>query len=218
LKPKAAQLREMLESYKRIAQIRHELSAVNTLSTDLNTDAFEREMEEDGEKLVFKPMDYIDMVCWKQWSDTFEMIVKECNYPNCGTARISPDTYDAIVNGKHKFDEGKGYRAFLNSIILFSLMKTLEDDGAYRPAMLILDSPILTLKEKVRKDELADPGMRTSLFRYMVDNCGDNQIIIAENEIPDAVDYSTARLIEFTQDETQGVYGFLKSVRNSVDS
>lgn len=84
--------------------------------------------------------------------------------------------------------------------------------------MLILDSPILTLKEKVRKDELADPGMRTSLFRYMVDNCGDNQIIIAENEIPSAVDYSTAHLIEFTQDETQGVYGFLKSVRNSVDS
>lgn len=84
--------------------------------------------------------------------------------------------------------------------------------------MLILDSPILTLKEKVRKDELADSGMRTSLFRYMVDNCGDNQIIIAENEIPSAVDYSTARLIEFTQDETQGVYGFLKSVRNSVDS
>ena len=79
--------------------------------------------------------------------------------------------------------------------------------------MLILDSPILTLKEKVRKDELADPGMRTSLFRYMVDNCGDNQIIIAENEIPSAIDYSTAHLIEFTQDETQGVYGFLKSVR-----
>lgn len=218
LKPKAAQLRDMLESYKRIVQIKHELSAVDAMSVDLNSDAFEREMEEEGEKVVFKPMDHIDMERWKQWSDTFEMIVKECNYPNCGTARISPDTYDVIVNGKHKSDEGKGYRAFLNSIVLFSLMKTLEDGGAYRPAMLILDSPILTLKEKVRKDELADPGMRTSLFRYMVDNCGDNQIIIAENEIPSAVDYSTAHLIEFTQDETQGVYGFLKSVRNSVDS
>ena len=83
--------------------------------------------------------------------------------------------------------------------------------------MLILDSPILTLKEKVRADEMADPGMRTLLFRYMVNHCGDNQIIIAENEIPSAVDYSVACLIEFTQDETQGIYGFLKSVRNSVD-
>lgn len=129
LKPKAAQLREMLESYKRIVQIKHELSAVDAMSVDLNSDAFEREMEEESEKVVFKPMEHIDMDRWKQWSDAFEMIVKECKYPNCGTARISPDTYDAIVNGKHKSDEGKGYRAFLNSVILFSLMKTLEAGG-----------------------------------------------------------------------------------------
>ena len=217
LKPKAARLRDMLESYKRVVQIQHELSAVDALSVDLNSDVFEREMENESENLVFHPMEYIDMDRWKLWSDTFEMIVKECGYPNCSTARISPDTYDAVVNGKHKSDEGKGYRAFLNSIVLFSLMKTLEEGGAYRPAMLILDSPILTLKEKVRADEMADPGMRTLLFRYMVNHCGDNQIIIAENEIPSAVDYSVARLIEFTQDETQGIYGFLKSVRNSVD-
>lgn len=217
LKPKAARLRDMLESYKRVVQIQHELSAVDALSVDLNSDVFEREMENESENLVFHPMEYIDMDRWKLWSDTFEMIVKECGYPNCSTARISPDTYDAVVNGKHKSDEGKGYRAFLNSIVLFSLMKTLEEGGAYRPAMLILDSPILTLKEKVRANEMADPGMRTLLFRYMVNHCGDNQIIIAENEIPSAVDYSVARLIEFTQDETQGIYGFLKSVRNSVD-
>ncbi len=218
LKPKATQLRDMLESYKRIVHIKHELSAVDEISVGLNSDAFEREKDEGSEKAVFHPMEHIDMERWKQWSDTFEMIVKECNYPNCGTARISPDTHDAIVNGKHKSDEGKGYRAFLNSIVLFSLMKTLEAECAYRPAMLILDSPILTLKEKVHQDELADLGMRTSLFRYMVNHCGDNQIIIAENEIPSAVDYSTAHLIEFTQDETRGLYGFLKSVRNSVDS
>lgn len=218
LKPKSAQLRVMMESYKRIVQIKQEMSAVDAMSVVLNADAFNREMEKEGEKVVFHPMEHIDMNWWKKWSDTFEMIVKECNYPNCVSARISPDTYDAIVNGKHKSDEGKGYRAFLNSIILFSLMKALEDGGIYRPAMLILDSPILTLKEKVRKNELADPGMRASLFKYMVENCGDNQIIIAENEIPNTVDYNTAHLIEFTQDETQGIYGFLKSVRNSVDS
>ncbi len=216
LKPKASQLRELLESYKRIVQIKRELSAVDSMSVDLNTDAFEREQEDDGEKLKFDPMKHIDKERWKQWSDTFEAIIKACNYPNCSTARISPDNYDAVINGKKKSDEGKGYRAFINSILLFALMKTLEDGCAYRPAMLILDSPILTLKEKVRDDELADQGMRVSLFNYMIQNCGDNQIIIAENEIPDAsvVDYSTAKLIEFTQDENRGTYGFLKSVRN----
>ena len=56
--------------------------------------------------------------------------------------------------------------------------------------------------------------MRESLFRYMIENCGDNQVIIAENEIPENVDYSTVKIIEFTQDETLGRYGFLMSERN----
>ena len=45
--------------------------------------------------------------------------------------------------------------------------------------------------------------MRESLFQYLVDNCGDNQIIIAENEIPetDNMDYSKAKLIGFGQEE-----------------
>lgn len=53
-----------------------------------------------------------------------------------------------------------------------------------------------------------------SLFRYIVNNCGDNQVIIAENELPKDVDYNTARLIEFTMDEEVGRYGFLLSERN----
>ena len=121
------------------------------------------------------------------------------------------------MNGKYKKDEGKGYRAFLNTIVLFNLMKFLGSEGTYAPRMLFLDSPILSLKEKkhgIRENEKATPGMRESLFRYIVDNCGDNQIIIAENEIPDGVNYSTAKLIEFTMDESVGRYGFLLSVKN----
>lgn len=59
--------------------------------------------------------------------------------------------------------------------------------------------------------------MRESLFRYIINNCGENQIIIAENELPDNVDYSSAKLIEFTMDEEVGRYGFLRSERNIED-
>ena len=38
LTPKSVQLRDMLESYKRIVQIKQELSTVDDISTDLNTD------------------------------------------------------------------------------------------------------------------------------------------------------------------------------------
>lgn len=83
--------------------------------------------------------------------------------------------------------------------------------------VLILDSPILSLKEKKHKiteKEKATPGMRESLFKYIVNHYGNNQVIIAENEIPEGVDYSFVNLIEYTTDEREGIYGFLKSVKN----
>lgn len=214
LKPKVAQLRGILDSYKRVVLLKQELSAVDTIASDFGEDANTRENEEDGTVPKFNAMKHFDAESWKLWNDIFDRTVKSCQYPNCLQARLSHDTYDAVINGKNKKDEGKGYRAFINSIILFSLMKALEETGAFRPAMLILDSPILTLKEKVREDEMADTGMRVSLFNHMIKVCGDNQIILVENEIPDSsvVDYSSANMIEFTQDEARGRYGFLRNV------
>lgn len=60
-------------------------------------------------------------------------MVVECNYPGHPVARISIDTLDAVVHGKFKKDEGKGYRAFLNTIMLFNLMKFLDAEGTYAP-------------------------------------------------------------------------------------
>ena len=51
----------MMESYKRIVQIKREMSAVDAMSVVLNADAFNREMEKEGEKVVFHPMEHIDM-------------------------------------------------------------------------------------------------------------------------------------------------------------
>ena len=103
--------------------------------------------------------------------------------------------------------------------MLFTLMKFLEENGTYKPGMLILDSPILSLKEKIKVSEQATSGMKESLFKYIIDNCGNNQIIIAENEIPTApmVDYSSVNMIEFTLDDQNGRYGFLKGYRDEIN-
>lgn len=204
LQPKAKELVNALNAYKRIIEIKKELSAISILSSDLGSDALEKEAEDDGPAPIYDPKPYLVNAGWQEWSDLFETMVQSCAYPGKPTARISIDTHDAIVGRKFKKDEGKGYRAFLNVLVLFSLMKTLESKGVYRPGLMILDSPILSLKEKkensgITEADKADPGMRESLFQYLVDNCGDNQIIIAENEIPETVNmnYSSAKLIGF---------------------
>ncbi len=71
-------------------------------------------------------------------------------------------------NGKSKDTFGKGYRAFLNTVIAITLMENLAECGKYAPRLLIVDSPILSLKE--RGDEKASDPMKSALFQYLLDN------------------------------------------------
>lgn len=97
-------------------------------------------------------------------------------------------------------------------------MKYFETKGKYVVHLLVLDSPILSLKEKkydISEKEKTIAGMRESLIRYIMDNCRNNQIIIAENEFPENVDYSKVHQLEFTISDGEGErYSFLRSVRN----
>ena len=79
--------------------------------------------------------------------------------------------------------------------------------------MLMIDSPTLSLKQNV--DTPIDERMSTSLFRYMIEQADDCQIIIAENELPEGVDYSKANMTFFTKKKNEGRYGFLESVSDS---
>ena len=74
------------------------------------------------------------------------------------------------------------------------------------------------MKEKkysITEKEKTTAGMREALIQYIMDNCGQNQVIIAENELPENVDYSKANLITFSMEEGEGLrYGFFKSINN----
>lgn len=94
-------------------------------------------------------------------------------------------------------------------------MKFLEEKALYSPKLLVMDSPILSLKEKV--DVPATESMKSALFNYLINHCGNCQLIITENEIPAGVDYSKASMTEFTLHNNRGRYGFLLDVRNPGD-
>ena len=54
--------------------------------------------------------------------------------------------------------------------------------------------------------------MKSSLFKYLVDNQNSGQTIIIENDIPD-IDYSKVNVIKFTKDKNNGRYGFFKEIK-----
>lgn len=218
LRPHAADLRAAVSEYRRIQELRQQLQAIVYMSAELGSDVFEKENEEDETAKKFDAKKNFDMDAWKALSDDINEMVKACAYTGNPESYLNINTADIVVGGKQKKYQGKGYRAFLNSIMLLNLMKYLEKKGKYPGHLLVLDSPILSLKEKkydISEKEKATVGMRESLIQYMIDNCGTNQMIVAENELPENVNYSTAWMVEFSKSNGDGErYGFLKSVRD----
>jgi hypothetical protein len=123
---------------------------------------------------------------------------------------LSLSSFDVVVNGKGKETYGKGYRAFLNTIVATAFFEYLSQKGKYSPALLAFDSPILSLKEK--GSEQASDSMKSALFIYLLEHQSDGQIIIIENDIPE-LDYQKANVIRFAKDTQSGRYGLLESVQ-----
>lgn len=137
-------------------------------------------------------------------------LLVQCAYQNYIDSHFDIASCDVVVNGHKKKSQGKGFRAFLNTILAVAIQNCLEKMGHYHPALLIVDSPILTLKEKdVSKDEFVPDPMKSGLFRYFVERKSPPQTIIIENEIP-AIDYGKANLIRFTKDSKTGRYGLIE--------
>ncbi len=118
---------------------------------------------------------------------------------------------DIVINGKKKSSNGKGFNAYFNSAVSIVLSRYMNKNAMYPPNFLILDSPILSLKEKETKKP--SETMRYSLFQNIVSNQGCMQTIIVENEIPD-IDYKNVTLIHFTKEKDNGRYGFLLDVKD----
>ncbi len=213
-KPRIDELRQLLKRYDEISKLQHEMATVKSIANGLSADAFKKENEEETER-KYNAKESFDKTLFKSLSDAVSKAISQCSYPHFTNAYISDSTFDVVVNGKHKKNQGKGYRAYLNVIYAFTLMKYLEKNALYPPMVFVADSPILSLKEKV--DVPATDSMKTALFSYMISHCGECQTIIAENEIPEGVDYSKAHMIEFTMDNSRGRYGFLLDVRNAGD-
>ena len=210
LEPQADELKEKLKDYRAVVQMKHEMSVIKILSDGMNADLGTIESDEESE-LRYKPREYFSREFIDTLSEYLSEMLELCNFERFLTARFSIDSFDVVTNGRKKEIEGSGFRAYLNTVMAFSFMRYLAKHGKYAPGLLVIDSPILSLKEK--GGEMATDSMKSSLFQYFINNQKYGQVIILENDIPQ-LDYKNANVERFTMDEDDGRYGFLHSVRN----
>lgn len=208
LEPKIRQLKKQLDDFK----ISLRFSEMNTMIDQFSTflkqerDAVENEETADihlNVKEKFKEV-------FKELLDTeIDELLKYCDYQNYLDSYFDIDSYDIVVNGHEKKSQGKGFRAFLNTILAVAMENCLEKMGHYHPTLFVVDSPILSLKEKdLKRDSYVTEPMKEHLFRYFLTRADSPQTIVIENEIP-SIDYEGANLIHFTKNKGIGRYGLI---------
>ena len=213
LRPRAEKLQEMLNSYRAFIRLKHEMDVIDSFSDSWTTDL--RELpEETGDTLQYHPKEYFDEAFLSAMDTLAKDILDECNYENLTSARFNLSDFDIEVNGgKKATNHGKGYCAFLNTVVVLMFRKYFATKAKYNPGLLIIDTPLLGLDQGV--DDAAPESMRTALFRYFMNNQDEGQIIVVENleHIP-KLDYdaSGARVTTFTKGRFEGRYGFLEGV------
>lgn len=213
LRPKADNLHEMLNNYRAFIRLRHEMDVIDAFSDSWTADL--RELpEESGDTLQYHPREYFDEAFLSAMDALAKDILEECNYENLTSTRFNLSDFDIEVNGgKKSTNHGKGYCAFLNTVVVLMFRKYFATKAKYNPGLLIIDTPLLGLDQGV--DDAAPESMRTALFRYFMNNQTEGQMIVVENleHIP-KLDYaaSGATVTTFTKGRFEGRYGFLEGV------
>lgn len=139
----------------------------------------------------------------------------KCNYP-ITTIEYDFKKNDIVIDGELRTTNGKGIRAYLYAVFSLSLMSYLVKIKSIYSRILILDSPLTTLKEKDRENGLRESDvnevsadLQTALFKLFYDNSEGKQFIIIENKEVDENVVNGINYIKFTKDKNHGRYGFL---------
>lgn len=214
LRPQILELRSRLADYTMALNQYKAKELIDSFSDVLVS---ELKITEEEESLV------VNVNVQQKFNDTFKerlnvilkSLLEKCNYQHFTGARFDSDDYDVVVNGHLKKSQGKGFRAFLNTILAIAVQNCLDEYHKYHLGLLVVDSPILSLKEKEDHigEEHTSETMKKGLFKYLLSHQNERQTIIIENEIPQ-LDYSSAHLEEFTKDENRGRYGLITGYRD----
>ncbi len=217
LRPLETEQINTVNAYKTYLRITSEIALIETYADDFSHDltALENESSDDT-KIEYHPKDYFGDDFATTMSEYADSILKECNYSGLLKAHFNFSTFDIEVNGEDKgTSHGKGYRAYLNTVMIMMLRKYLAKNAKFDPHLFIIDTPLHGFDEGV--DEAMPDSMRSGLYRYFINHQDEGQLIIIENldHIPH-LDYEKhgAVVITFGKGLIPNTrYGFLNDVK-----
>ncbi len=214
LRPQVEELRDKLVAFTAALEKAKSKEMIRYFTEVLN-DQLLRINDEDEFSIDFDVRGKIREVLQEPLERLLTEILEKCNYDNYVGSRFDEEMCDVVVNGSEKLSQGQGFRAFLNTVMALAVQEMLNEFNLHMPHLLVMDSPILSLKEREEDvgTEITSDSMRGGLFQYMIDHEENRQTIILENEIP-PLDYSTANIIHFTRNPGRDRYGLIEGYQD----
>ena len=206
-----------INAYKSYLRITSEIALIETYATTFGTDLAILDIEQrDDKPLEYHPKDYFGDNFVTTLSEYANIILKECCYSNLIQAHFNFSTFDIEDNGEEKgASHGKGYRSYLNTVMIMMLRKYLTFNAKFDPHIFIVDTPLHGFDDGIA--ETMPDSMRAGLYRYFMNHQDEGQLIIIENldHIPH-LDYENHGVVVETFEKIDAPgkrYGFLNNVQ-----
>lgn len=144
-------------------------------------------------------------------AEEIKKIIISWNLP-CETVQYDKTKNDIEINGKARGNFGKGYKAIYLSAFMIGVMKYCRDNNLRHPFFLVLDSPLISFKERDAdpNEEILPAELKDIFYRALVglNGVGTMQIIVIDNkEQPSDINHLCTHE-HFTKNENAGRYGF----------
>ena len=121
---------------------------------------------------------------YDDYCHAIENVLKNWGFSDEVKVTFDNDTLDLYINGKARSDWGKGYRAFVMSAMVIGLMRYCYEYNKLHPGFVILDSPLVSLKER-KKDpsgQWVGDYMEKRMIEDILEEDCFHQVIIFENK------------------------------------
>jgi hypothetical protein len=202
---------EKLSKYMALKNSKAQVESLNSEITGLlsNKKYYEEKMAEKQQKAVSKVLaeDFYNGLL-----ETIKQIIIGWGLP-CDTIAYDKTKNDIEINGKLRANFGKGYRAIYLSAFMIGVMKYCRQNSIKHPFFVILDSPLISFKEKDADpdDDKLPEEIKDAFYRYLADmeDINQMQIFVIENKEQPADINDKCTHEHFSKNKNAGRYGFL---------
>jgi len=166
LKPVRVVIKALIEQAKIDSKISDIGSTIERKSGEIITFEESKKVKEDSvtEGLVINHQIYNELC------EEIKNALISCGYLDVEKVTFDVKTQDIEIDGVHRLSNGKGYRAFFYAIFSAALMIYLQKLKHSFMHVLILDSPLTTLKEteiaEASADDFVDNSLQDGLFTF----------------------------------------------------